>query len=99
MFVGHDRGAVGWAMIASLLETCKLNQVDPLAWTTEVLTSRVTKLARSRQAVMSPTAKNGKPKLNLVWPAVAIYGPAVRRVKGMELIVIARRAPICSGPA
>jgi len=32
----HDRGAAGWAMIASLLETCKLNRVDPSAWTTNV---------------------------------------------------------------
>jgi transposase len=38
LFAGHDRGAAGWAMIASLLETCKLNVVDPLAWTTDVLT-------------------------------------------------------------
>jgi len=27
LFAGHDRGAAGWAMIASLLETCKLNVV------------------------------------------------------------------------
>jgi transposase len=39
LFAGHDHGAAGWAMIASLLETCKLNQVDPLAWTTDVLTN------------------------------------------------------------
>ena len=41
LFAGHDRGAEGWAMIASLLETCKLNAVDPLAWTTDVLTKLV----------------------------------------------------------
>jgi transposase len=37
LFAGHDEGAKNWAMIASLLETCKLNQVDPLAWLTDVL--------------------------------------------------------------
>lgn len=35
-----DCRAAGWAMIASLLETCKLNRVDPLAWTTDVLVNR-----------------------------------------------------------
>ena len=26
-----------WAIVVSLLETCKLNGVDPLAWLTDVL--------------------------------------------------------------
>jgi transposase len=29
LFAGHDLGAAGWAMHASLIETCKLNSVDP----------------------------------------------------------------------
>lgn len=32
LFAGHDAGAQNWAMIASLIETCKLNAVDPHAW-------------------------------------------------------------------
>lgn len=32
LFAGHDAGAQNWAMIASLIETCKLNGVDPHAW-------------------------------------------------------------------
>jgi hypothetical protein len=28
---GHDAGAKNWAMIASLIETCKLNRIDPQA--------------------------------------------------------------------
>jgi hypothetical protein len=31
LVAGHDLGAENWAMIASLVETCKLNAVDPLA--------------------------------------------------------------------
>jgi hypothetical protein len=31
-------GAEHWATIASLIETCKLNDVDPLAYLTDVLT-------------------------------------------------------------
>ena len=32
LFAGHEAGAENWAMIASLIETCKLNAVDPHAW-------------------------------------------------------------------
>ena len=32
LFAGHDAGAENWAVIASLIETCKLNHVDPYAW-------------------------------------------------------------------
>jgi hypothetical protein len=36
LFAGHDLGAECWAMISSLLETCKLNSLDPLAWLTDL---------------------------------------------------------------
>jgi transposase len=38
LFAGSDGGAEHWAVIASLTETCKLNDVDPLAYLTDVLT-------------------------------------------------------------
>lgn len=56
LFAGHDRGATGWAMIASLLETCKLNRVDPLAWTTDVLTKLVNRWPASRIDDLMPWA-------------------------------------------
>lgn len=56
LFAGHDRGATGWAMIASLLETCKLNRVDPLAWTTDVLTKLVNRWPASRIDELMPWA-------------------------------------------
>lgn len=37
LFAGHEVGAENWAMIASLIETCKLNTVDPHAWLTATL--------------------------------------------------------------
>jgi hypothetical protein len=40
LFAGHDLGAQAWAMTASLIETCKSNGIDPLAWMTDVLKSR-----------------------------------------------------------
>ena len=35
LFAGSDEGGANWACIASLLETCKLNRVNPQAWLTE----------------------------------------------------------------
>jgi transposase len=60
LFAGHDRGAAGWAMIASLLETCKLNAVDPLAWTTDVLTKLVNRWPASRIDELMPWAYAAK---------------------------------------
>ena len=39
LFAGHDAGAQNWAMLASLIETCKLNQVEPHSYLTGVLTA------------------------------------------------------------
>lgn len=41
LFAGHDVGAQNWAVIASLIETCKLNGVDPHAWLSATLTAIV----------------------------------------------------------
>jgi len=32
LFVGHDEGGHTWARMASLIETCKLNSIDPYAY-------------------------------------------------------------------
>lgn len=42
-----DGGADHWATVASLIETCKLNDVDPLAYLTDVLTRIVNGHANS----------------------------------------------------
>jgi len=39
LFAGHDAGAENWATIASLIETCKLNAVDPHDWLAQTLTA------------------------------------------------------------
>lgn len=38
LIAGHDAGTENWAVIASLIETYKLNAVDPYAWLTTTLT-------------------------------------------------------------
>ena len=37
LFAGSDGGGENWATVASLIETCKLNDVDPQAWLAHVL--------------------------------------------------------------
>jgi transposase len=37
LFAGPDGGAEHWAVIASLVETCKLNGVEPQAYLTDVI--------------------------------------------------------------
>lgn len=39
LFAGHDAGAQNWAVIASLIETCKLNGIEPHAYLSAVLTA------------------------------------------------------------
>jgi transposase len=48
LFTGHDAGAQNWAIIASLIETCKLNGVDPHAYLTNTLRAIVNGHKQSR---------------------------------------------------
>ena len=41
LFAGSDQGGVHWGVIASLIETAKLNAVDPQAYLADVLTRLV----------------------------------------------------------
>ena len=48
LFAGSDEGGANWALLASLIETCKLNGVNPHAWLTDVLTTLVNNSPNSR---------------------------------------------------
>lgn len=41
LFAGHDAGAANWGVIASLIETCKLNEINPYAYLADTLTAIV----------------------------------------------------------
>jgi hypothetical protein len=56
LFAGRDLGAESWSMIASLIETCKLNAVDLLAWMTDVLTKLVNRWPASKVDELMPWA-------------------------------------------
>jgi transposase len=48
LFAGHDAGGENWGIIASLIETCKLNDVEPQAYLTATLTAIVNGHKQSR---------------------------------------------------
>jgi hypothetical protein len=54
LFAGHDAGAENWAVVASLIETCKLNSVDPFAYLTATLTAIVSGHKQSQIDVLMP---------------------------------------------
>ncbi|WP_260687884.1 transposase domain-containing protein, partial [Rhizobium laguerreae] len=54
LFAGHDTGAENWAIIASLIETCELNAVDPFAYLSATLTRLVNGHKQSRIDELMP---------------------------------------------
>jgi len=59
LFAGHDTGAENWACLASLIETCKLNGIDPQAYLTDVLTKLVNLWPAARIDELMPWAWSG----------------------------------------
>jgi transposase len=56
LFAGSDEGAQNWAMLASLIETCKLSAVNPEAYLTDVLTKLVNGWPNRQLAELTPWA-------------------------------------------
>jgi transposase len=56
LFAGHDLGAENWAIIASLIETCKLHDVNSETYLADVLTKLVGNWPNSRLAELTPWA-------------------------------------------
>ena len=54
LFAGSDEGGTNWAIIASLIETCKLNNVNPHAWLTDTLTKLVNHWPQKRIDELMP---------------------------------------------
>ncbi len=56
LFAGHDLGAENWACVASLIETCKLNDVDPQTYFADVLARLVNLWPAARIDELMPWA-------------------------------------------
>jgi transposase len=59
LFAGHDAGARNWATIASLIESCKLNAVDPHAWLADTFKAIVNGHKQSDIDALLPWNYNG----------------------------------------
>jgi transposase len=56
LFAGSDQGGIHWGVIASLIETCKLNAVDPQAYLADVLSRLVNRHPASQIDQLMPWA-------------------------------------------
>ena len=66
LFAGSDGGAQHWAVVASLIETCKLAGVEPLTYLTDVITRIVAGHPNSRIEELLPWAYPAVPDLRAV---------------------------------
>lgn len=63
LFAGSDAGAEHWAVLASLIETCKLIGVEPQAYLADVITRIVNSHPNSRLNELLPWAYPATPAL------------------------------------
>ena len=54
LFAGSDGGGRTWATIATLLQTCKMNAVDPVAWLTQTLERIANQLPSAKLDALMP---------------------------------------------
>lgn len=66
LFAGSEGGAEHWAILASLIATCKINDVEPQAYLTDVLTKLVNGHLQSRFNELLPWAYAKKPNVAAV---------------------------------
>lgn len=66
LFAGSDGGGESWATIATLIETCKLNDVDPQAYIAETLTKIVNGHSNLKIDDLMPWAFASQPALQAV---------------------------------
>ena len=74
LFAGSDAGARHWATIASLIETAKLNDVEPMAYIIDVITraSTVVQIAGSMTLCPGPMPRSPSQR---PWPKNTAYDP------------------------
>jgi len=72
LFAGSDEGGANWAAVASLVETCKVNGVEPHAYFTDLLTRLVHGWPNARIDELMPWQ----------WAKSAASAPSSRQVQG-----------------
>ena len=72
LFAGGDEGGETWAVLATLIECCKLHQVEAQAYLTDVLTRWVNGHPQSRLAELTPWP--GRPQKPPIEPPPTVPG-------------------------
>ena len=54
LFAGHEAGAQNWAVLASFIETCKLNGIEPNSYLTRTLSAIVNGHRQSQISELLP---------------------------------------------
>ena len=94
LFAGSDEGAENWAVLASLIETCKLHGVNPEAYFTDVLTKLVNNWPNSRLAELLPWAWTAETPLIRQSPIPTVIKQRLRPADGFEGKARPRRHPV-----
>ena len=63
LFAGSDEGGANWAAVASLVETCKLNSVDPQRYLAKLLARLVNGWSQARIDELMPWCSVKKPQV------------------------------------
>ena len=72
LFAGSDGSAENWAIVASLIETCKLNGVDPQAYMADTLSKIIDGHLASKLDELMPWAYRC-PSSSETWPENSAY--------------------------
>ena len=75
LFAGHDAGGEFWAVLGSLIETCKLQNVEPQAYLTDVLIRLVNLWPNDRLDELLPWA----------WPATVKASPVTQTGRARQI--------------
>jgi hypothetical protein len=80
LFAGSDGGAKHWAVIASLIETCKLTGVEPHGYLADVIPGSSTREAGSTSSCPGPTPppSNSAPRPDHTGRSGSLGGPSSR---------------------
>jgi transposase len=54
LFVGHEVGVQNWALLASVVATCKLNDLDPVSYIAQTLQAMLDGHLQSRIDELTP---------------------------------------------
>jgi transposase len=73
LFAGSDGGAKHWALAMTLIQTAKLNSVDPMAWLTDVLERIVSGRTKAHEmhTLLPWNWQSSRPALELPTEALA----------------------------